>query len=378
MFTIKADNRILTQDAQFSYLYTNYASGVSSIVVTNATSFVDNCYILFEAIGNEAAEIVKVSTVTQATNTLTLDTTTKFSHAESSRITIIPYNRVKFYHTATSTFAATELIGYVNVNPAEIYSIGTDSTNSTGYGWFVFYNSTGATTSDESNPVPYTGFSEDSVSILVERIYGVLSDSQRKVITQDEALGWINEGYSKVTDELNLVTREITVSDEISISVTSGTSEYALATRFSDLVYVRTYDASNTSNTTELEEIALRDIPDYIRSGSGLTMKYYLRMDAGITYLGLVPIPWESTTLKYRYRMKADVLDSFSDILGLPNSAFYAVRDFCLSKAYAKVADPRYNISKQEYLEGIKGMKETSVKRTSTLDAWDISDEAWV
>lgn len=368
---------MLTQDAQFSYLYTNYSAGVTSIVVTNSTSFTDNCYILLEGIGSETAEIIKVSTVTGSTHTLTLDTASKFAHTESSKVTIIPYNRVKFYHTATAVFATSELIGYVNVNPAEIYSIGSDASNDTGYGWFTFFNSTTSTASDESNPVPYEGFSGDSVSTLISKVFSTLSDSERKIISEDDMLGWIQEGYDITTDKLNLVTREITVSDELTLSVVSGTQEYALSDRFSDLVYLRTYDASNTASTNRIEEIAIRDIPEYLSSGASDT-KYYLRMSAGVSYVGFVPTPISSATYKYRCRLQADVLDSYSDILALPNSSFYAVRDYALSKAYEKLQDGRMGQSRQLFNEGINSMKEVSIKRSDTLDSWGIEKSSWV
>ncbi len=48
-------------------------------------------------------EIVQVSVVTAATHTLTVGTT-KFSHPESTRVTVLPYNQVKFYHTTTATY----------------------------------------------------------------------------------------------------------------------------------------------------------------------------------------------------------------------------------------------------------------------------------
>jgi len=382
MFTIRADNRILTEDARFSYLLNNYASGVSAVVVVNSAEFAADDYILFESIGTPTAEIVKISTVTSATNTLNLATSTVNAHSESVRVTIIPYNQVKFYWTSTTTYATTGAITtYLNVNPANIYSHGNDATHTTGYGWFVFYNSTTETASDHSNYVPYAGFSRDAVATLIERIYSTIADSDKKLLNEEDLLVWINDGYGVVKDELNLVNREYNTSEELTLTITAGTQEYALDDDFSDLVYLRTYNSSNTADTKKLLSIAIRDIPDYLAQSVGdgsLETRYYKRMVSGTVYVGLVPIPIEDDTYKYVCRRKASTLDAYSDILGLPNSAFIAVQEYALKKAYTKLKDNRSGDSKQEFNENVARMKNVGVSTDDELSSWGISDDAWV
>ena len=143
--TLKADNRSLTTGAKYSYLSTNYASGVSSLVLVNADGFSANQYVLLGNFGSETAEVARIATVTAATNTITLKDdagstlTTRFAHSESTKVTIIPYNQIRFYWTATATFATgTPVTSQSDITASDWYSIGSDSSHTTGYGWFVF------------------------------------------------------------------------------------------------------------------------------------------------------------------------------------------------------------------------------------------------
>ena len=113
------------------------------MLVANSADFAADDYVLLGEFGAENAEIVQVQSVTAATHTLTFTTATKFAHPESTRATILPYNQVRFYQTATATFSATgPLTGYTDVTASDIFSRYTDTTNSTRFGWFLFYNST--------------------------------------------------------------------------------------------------------------------------------------------------------------------------------------------------------------------------------------------
>jgi hypothetical protein len=162
MFKLKADNRQLLKNAKYSFALDNYLSGVSSIQVDNSVGFEANMYVLLGNFGSETAEIIKINTVTTATNTLSFTTTAKFAHAESTKVTVIPYNQVRFYHTATATFSASSHVtDYIDIQADSFFTIGEDTTNTTGFGWFVFYNSTTTT----AKPTEYMTASANMTNI---------------------------------------------------------------------------------------------------------------------------------------------------------------------------------------------------------------------
>ena len=103
MITLRADNRQLTQNSPYSYLNTNYSSGVSSMVLISWIDFQVDDYLLIGEWGSESSEIVQIESIAGSTNTLTFKNATKFSHAESTKITIIRYNLVMYYWTSTTT-----------------------------------------------------------------------------------------------------------------------------------------------------------------------------------------------------------------------------------------------------------------------------------
>ncbi len=170
MISLQADNRILTNAAKYSYLLANYVSFTTSLSVLNATdsAFAAGAYLLLGNFGSEVAEIVQIATVNNTTGALTLVAPTKFAHSESTRVTVIPYNQIRFFWTPIEVFnTATPLTVYLDLQPSDWFSTYNDGLHPTGFGWFIFYNSTTLVASQESNSLPYAGFGQDTVEDLL-------------------------------------------------------------------------------------------------------------------------------------------------------------------------------------------------------------------
>lgn len=367
---LKADNRPLLEDANFSYLSTNYASGVATLVVVNSSDFVVNQYVLVGTFGSSTAEILKVATASAGSLTFkdesAVAANTAYAHPESTRVTILPYNQVKFYRTTTTTYAATSQIGSTtNIKAQDWYTTATDSTNTTGYGWSVWYNQGGATTSTNSAYQPYAGYSGNTVKKVFDRFYSILNNNELKLITTTDAYAWLNEAYTIIRNDLNLVNQEYFASSLQTLTVVSGTAEYALPTDFSDLL---TLYVDGASPQQVVPGIALAEIPNY----SGTDPRHYIR---GL-YLGITPTPDAAATWYYRYVSKATDLTAVTDTIDLPDSAFYAVTDFMLGRAYAKLVSPNSSVYFGKFKEWSDRMKTTSIRRDSGLDAWSISPYA--
>ena len=334
MVTLQITNNDLLINSKYSYLVGNNLSGVSTLTVINSDGFADDDYLLLGEFGAESSEIVQIDTggVNTSTHVLTLTAATKFSHSESTKVSIIKYNQVQFYHTATATFATDTQVGAnINVQADSLVTKIYDSTNTTGFGWTRFLNSSNSKVTQNSNEIPYLGFSNDRVREIFNAFYSLLNNQESSLISNSEAFYFLNEGYAIARSELNLVNKNFTVGAQYDLSVTSGTQEYdlsSLLTNFAQLLSV--YDSTdNKKNIGSIEhsQVALWD------SSSANTVKYYLRGD----YIGFSPEPTASATYKLKYLTGASTLSSYYDAIDLPNSNYFFLIDFMLYRAAIKL-----------------------------------------
>lgn len=367
MFTLRADNRDLLSGSKSSYLNANYLSGVTSIVITNSDGFSKDDYVLLGNFGSETTEVVQVSAVTLATHTLDLVSATKFAHSESTKATIIKYNQVRFFHTATTTYSsASPVTGYIDIQPDDFYTKAYDTTNTTGYGWFIFYNSTTLRYTSNSNAIPYGGFEGGAVKTIIDGFFSLLNNKELKLVTNTDAFEWLNEGYAIAQNELNLINKEYTTSDEITLSIVSGTKEYDLDSTFSDLIYL--YSGTDDEYILKID---IEDVPDY-DSSTANTPRYYLRGKK----IGFSPTPTSNATYTMRFTTKSTRLTSYSDSIDFPDNNFYCLKDFMLFRAAPKLnkGDGKYYF--ELFMNAVNRMKLVSFKRDSSLDSWGISNEA--
>lgn len=374
--SLEADNRILTDAAKYTYLAYNYVSGTSSLTVLNATEpvFATDAYLLLGNFGSETSEIVKVSSVNSTTGAITLSASTRFAHQESTRVTVIPYNQVKFYHTTTEVFATTTLLATYDIQASDWNTTYNDSTYTTGYGWFVFYNSTTTATSNESNSLPYAGFDRDTVEDILNDFFSLLNNKELKLVTRDDALSWLNEGYSIMRNKLNLSNVEFSASELTSLSVTSGTSEYTLPTDFYQLSSIT--GGLNTSDPTSvggmgkftISYISLREAFSY----TGNDTRYYIRGSK----IGFLPTPQQDVTYYYMYLKKSDKLTSNSEALNLPDNGFYAIKDFMLYRAGRKFGNPNYMNDYKAFMKSLDDMVLAAADRDANLDECGIASYA--
>jgi len=370
---LRADNRTLLEGQKHSYTDANILSGVSSLLVANSAGFSADDYVLLGEFGTEGAELVQVQSVTSATHTLTFTAAIEFAHSESTRVTIIPYNQVKFYQTASTTFDASENpLSTVDVQADDTYTRYSDTANSTGYGWFRFYNETSAATTGESNAIPYANFTRDHVKSVVDSFRSLLNEGEFDLITHEDEMHWLNEAYSIACNELNLVNQEYKASDSYDISAVSGTKEYSLPSDFSNLISI--YDSSGGTDSfddTYVEFIAIDDVPswDHIQ---GNVPRYYLRG----SYIGFSPTPSDSRTYTIRYQAKTTELNSYYDTVDLPDNAVYCIKDFMMFRASQKTHRPNPQAYYELFTVGLNRMKIHSVKRHNNPDSWGIADNA--
>lgn len=378
MIVLRADNRVLTANSKYSFLVDNYASGSSQVTVINTEGFAADLFIAIEDFGKEVAEIFRIGSVNTSTGVVTLltaagaSTTTKFAHSESTKVYVIPYNQIRFYWTAAAgditdenpTFATTTpLTGYTDLEPAAQYTTYADEAHSTGFGWFIYYNSITAVSSQESNPIPYAGFAGNTVATVFADFDSLLNTNEQRLVTIQDKFAWLNEGLAYMKNKLNLNNIEYFVSSEQSISVTSGTQEYLLPSDFSDFVYIKT-----DSDNLPIPFLNVQHAGTYV----GHLLTHYLRN----RYVGFTPIPTDNFTVKYKYRSKASTVSSVSTYIDLPDNAFYTLKDWMMYRACLKFNNPAANTYYQAFTNSVNHFVQSAVKRDANLDTWDIARHA--
>lgn len=367
MITLTASNVQLTQNAKYSYLNDNYLSGVTSFVLSNCNGFAANDYLLLGEFGTETAEIVQIDSVTASTHTIALKVATKFAHAESTKVTIIKYNQVRFYHTTTATFAADVAVtGFIDIQADDLYTKAYDTTYTTGFGWFIFYNSTLLQGTTNSNAIPYAGFGENSVRNILDNFFSQLNSKESKLISYTDAFRWLNEAYARAKNELNLVNNNYTVDGIQSISVTTTTQEYDLESDFSSILSVW-----NETSSYEMEPIDMKDVSSN-DSNSNNVVRFYLR--AG-KYIGFSPLPSSAFTAKVRYKTKTETLTSLYDNVELPNNNHYILLDYLLYRAAPKMNRPNGAEYLTVFETNVKKMKLDSMQNKRG-ESWGIAPEA--
>lgn len=377
--TLRADNRVLTQNAKFAYLTQNYSSNVASVEVSNTEPFAVNTPILLSEMGQTDAEVLKVYSISSTTITLgdvnNLPTNTVYAHPESTRMIALPYDQIRFFWTAalgtiadeTPTFNdTTPLTGWTALDPSSYYSTYSDTGHSTGFGWFQYKNAITGETSQESNPIPYAGFTLNTAQQVFADFDSLLNTNELTLVSTSDKFAWLNEALAVLKNKLNLTNVEYTVSTRQTLTTTSGTAEYILPDDFSDVVEI-----------TDESGYPIDFIPvSQIMANNGTnptTPMYYLRG----RYIGLSPTPSATGTIfYYTYRGKAVRVINLSTYLDLPDNAFYALKDFMMYRVMLKFQNPLAKTYYQAFTDNINLYMQSSVKRSAALDVWGISNSS--
>lgn len=375
MITLRSDNRVLVQNAKFAYLVQNYQLNASTIEVTNTEPFSIDTPILLSEMGQSDAEILKVNAISGTTITLgdvnNTPTSTTNAHPESTRMVALQFDQIRFFWTPllgtiadeTPTFNdTTPLTGWIAFDPSSYYSTYTDTGHSSGFGWFQYKNATTGQTSQESNPIPYAGFTLNTAQQVFADFDSLLNTNELKLVSVNDKFSWLNEALATFKNKLNLTDVEYTVSLPQTINTVGGQAEYLLPDDFSDVVEI-------TSSTTGVQIPYISISKVQANNGSlARTTSYYLRG----RYIGFSPTPTGADVYSYSYRGKAVRVTSLSTYIDLPDNAFYSLKDWMMYRAYMKFNNPLATAYYQSFKNAMDLYIQSSVKRNANLDAWDL------
>jgi hypothetical protein len=314
------------------------------------------------------------------------------AHPESTKMTFLPYNQAKFFWTAATGTIADEdptfdannplTLTWQDLDPSSYYTTYVDSTNLTGFGCFEYKNSVTTEVSQESNPIPYAGFSLNTVANVFMDFDSLLNVRELKLVSLTDKFAWLNEALAVLKNKLNLTNAEYTVSAPQTINIVVGTNEYQLPDDFCDIVEITTGLNTPTTTGVSIPFMPVSRALSYGGNSQGGWLGGY-NMGLGITYyylrgryIGFIPTPLTSATYYYTYRAKASRLTGLSDFIVLPDNAFYSLKDFMLYRAKQKFGDPSSATFYQAFADGVSLFMQSAVKRNANLDSWDISNES--
>lgn len=328
--------------------------------------------------GAEDAEILRISSVNNSTGEIKTTTSSLFPHSESTRVTVIPYNQIRFYHTSVDTFdisTAVALTGFINLQPNDWFTSYTDEAYSDGYGWYVFYNPLTLTYSLESNPIPYAGFESNTTEYIINDFFSMLSNKELKLVTREDALSWASEGYSRMKKKLNLTNTEFSSSEVQTLTLLPGVIEYDLPLDFDHLVaFMSGLNQPGIGTVAPFKE-NIEYIPLTLAySYTGTKMRYYIRGKK----IGILPTPGEAATLNYIYQKKANRLELNSDVVELPDGGEFVIKDFMMWRAYQKFQNPQQKNFLESFTNGLNDLIISSVKRDANRDTWGSTRESMV
>lgn len=306
---IRARN-LLDNQAQWSYLDTAYAKGVSTVTVKNPNGYAASWAVQFGKTGEEQAEIILLGTSAISGNTLVFATTTLYAHPADTPVYAVKYNQIVFERSTAGTSGTASAItgGTVTIHPDSLYTDYDDTSGSTSYAYKTYYqNSVTAEMSPESDWLTSDGFSFYSLAKMRERIKRKLISAN--YIQSDELIDdWINEWLEQMTNAAISVNKDYSIGT-VDISY-SGTAQLGTITS-SDFKEIRkvdyTQDGSSWYSSTKMDLTGFQ--PDQVFSE---THPYYYYQ--GDTVLGRRPADTSGTARVYYYKQSTKLTNDTDEI----------------------------------------------------------------
>lgn len=153
---LKLNNHSLVDENPSTVLTTAVSAGGTTLAVRDNTGFSNQSYIIIGEIGEEGTELKQINAVVTAGTSLTITATT-FAHSVDTPIYLINFNRAEFSRATTITGTKTILTATSNtpITPDQEFTSYNDGTNTTGFGFGRWYNSTANAFSPYSSGVNY-------------------------------------------------------------------------------------------------------------------------------------------------------------------------------------------------------------------------------
>ena len=197
---IRISNPIIDKNEK-TYLQADISAAETSLSVQNNEGFSADDYVVVGKIGDEQTELRKIDSVS-GNNTIVTDALI-FNHSIDAPITYIKYNQYRVYSSATKTGAYLAVDVATGIEVDQKFSEFDDTAgDSTTWYKFRFYNSTTLEWSDYSDLIQGIGYTDDSVRAIMDRIYIIGNDPNKKAISEEDMLTILNDGYRQAVSRV--------------------------------------------------------------------------------------------------------------------------------------------------------------------------------
>lgn len=253
---------ILYNPNRSSSLNTDFASGVSSVTVYGITDFAINQILLIGELGSDGSEIIKTHGSTAPSgNTVTLLSATVKAHAKDTKVYVIEYDQIEFYHSVTATGSKTQIGSATTINPNNLEPIFNDTTYTSGYYFFRFKNSLSSAVSEYTDPIPYAGFSYDTVGYVMTRALSETGSQYSEKLTSQMLIDWLNDMLRFVRGKLKRWSR-YQAFDEVLGQVTLGSNKVAMPTNAYDQNSFKAVDQIRISGEERMSYIDKKEFDE--------------------------------------------------------------------------------------------------------------------
>jgi len=151
-----------------TYLTAEAASGASALTVKSISNFAINLILLVGEMGDENSEIIKThATTAPAGTTVTLAASLVKTHEPYTKVRVMLYDQAEISHATTATGTKT-VLDTIAIQPESLDTRYDASSVSAGYFFTRFKETIANTFSGYSDPIPYTGFEENTVAFAVD------------------------------------------------------------------------------------------------------------------------------------------------------------------------------------------------------------------
>lgn len=254
-------------------------AGDSSLTVLNTDGFSEDDYIVIRQIGDEQAELHKVSSV--SSNSLNLNSTLSFSHHVGAEIFIIPYNQIEVSRKLTASSDWTVLTT-IDIEPDSLQTVYEDTQGQTSYYYKVrFYNSDSGQYSSYSAEIKGSGASTRQAGKMIDIVLRRANDRKAEYTTRAEVMSDLNLGYQQVCNALMRASSEY-YQVNYEIATEDYKHEYTLPDNFREIIEIK------DGNGTIIKPVPVSDA--YYSRGYELTGRNEL-------YIEDVPEPANTSTV---------------------------------------------------------------------------------
>lgn len=164
----KVYNRALIEDRESASLAASVAADGTTLTVDAIDNNVwaDNDYLILGEIGSPTAEVLQVNGAVSDGTSLIVDRLgsggCRFAHSVGEPVYRVDFNQVEFSRNTTDSTSGVSVITTSELYPEHEFTFYEDTSNTTGYGFARFKNSTTSTYSSYSDGVNYEALGEGS------------------------------------------------------------------------------------------------------------------------------------------------------------------------------------------------------------------------